>query len=321
LMHLHFTAPRSDEKTFQSLVTRMRVGLENRERNPQAVFGDAVEKALYGDHHRHRPMSLELLKELDREAALRIYRERFANAGDFTVIFVGAFKPAELRPLVEMYLASLPKLDRKERGRDVGDDPKRGSLSVEVKKGIEAKSSVRIMFYGDAKWSMDERFALRGAVDVLRIRLRELLREDKGGVYGVGVYGDMSQLPKETFSCGVSFTCSPDNVADLTQATLDEIKRLQKDGPSNDNLEKVRETVLRNYEKGLKEDGFWLSNLIFYRENDLPFPGILKLPDRAKALTANKVRNAARKYFASDNVLIARLLPEATQSASGKATE
>jgi zinc protease len=321
LMHLHFIAPRADEKTFQSLVTRMKVNLENRDRNPQAVFGDAIEKALYGDHHRHRPMTLGLLKELDRETALRVYRERFANAGDFTFVFVGAFKPAELRPLVQTYLASLPRLDRDEHGRHVGDDPKRGPLTVEVKKGIEPKSSVRIMFHGDAKWSQEERFALRSAVDVLRIRLRELLREDKGGVYGVGVYGDLSRLPKETFSCGVSFTCSPENVADLTQAALDEIKRLQKDGPNTENLEKVRETHLRNFEKGLKEDGFWLSNLNFYRENELPFAQILKLPERAKGLTAEKVQNAARKYFSSDNLLIARLLPEPAQSASDKAKE
>ena len=139
LMHLHFTAPRADEKTFQSYVTRLKDGIENRERNPAAVFGDAIEKALYGDHPRHRPMTVEMLKELDREAALRIYRERFANAGDFTFVFVGAFKPGDLRPLVQTYLASLPALDRKEAGRHVGDDPKRGKVTVEVKKGIEAE--------------------------------------------------------------------------------------------------------------------------------------------------------------------------------------
>jgi zinc protease len=321
LMYLQFTAPRADEKTFQSLVTRMKVNLENRDRNPQVIFGDAIEKTLYGDHPRHRPMTLDLIKELDREAALRIYRDRFANAGDFTFLFVGAFKPAELRPLVETYLASLPRMDRKESGRDVGDEPKRGQLTVEVKKGLEAKSSVRLMFYGDSPWSMDERFALRAAVDVLRIQLRELLREDKGGVYGVGVNGDLSRLPKPNYSCGVSFTCSPANVADLTQSSLDEIKRLQKDGPSADNLEKVRETLLRNFEKGLKEDGFWLGSLQFYRENELAFPEILKLPERAKALTADQVRDAARKYFASDNMLNARLLPEVVRSADGKAKE
>ena len=321
LMYLHFTAPRADEKTFESYLTRIKVGIENRERNPQVVYGDAIEKALYGNHPRHRPMSLELLKELDREAALRIFRDRFADASGFTFVFVGAFKPEELRPYVQTYLASLPALNRREQGRDVGDEPKHGHLNVEVKKGLEPKSSVNIMFHGDAKWSMEERTALRGAVDVLRIRLRELLREDKSGVYGVGVYGNLTRLPKQTYSCGVSFTCSPDNVSDLTQATLDEIKRLQTEGPSAENLEKVRETLLRSFEKGLKEDGFWLSNLAFYRDNELPFAGILKLPDRANNLTASRVRDAARKYFSTENLLIGHLLPEVIKSASGQETK
>ncbi len=318
LMNLHFTAPRADEKAFQSYVTRIKTGLENRDRNPAVIFGDAIQKALFGDHPRHRPMTVELMKELDREAALRIYRDRFANAGDFTFVFVGAFKPTELRPLVETYLGSLPNLKRKEKGRDVGDDPKRGLVNVEVKKGLEAKSSLRLTFHGDAKWSMDERFALRAAVDVLRIRLREVLREDKGGVYGVSVSGDLSREPKPTFSCNVGFTCNPDNVADLTKAVLEEIKNLQASGPDKDHLEKVRETILRNYERGLKEDSFWLSNLSFYRENGLAFSGILNLPDRAKALTAKKVQTAAKKYFSTENLLTATLLPEAKQTASGK---
>jgi zinc protease len=321
LMHLHFVAPRADEKSFQSYKARLKEGIENRQRSPAAVFGDAVEKALYGDHLRHRPMTVEMLKELDRETALKIYRERFANAGDFTFVFVGAFKTGDLKPLVQTYLASLPASERKEKGKHVGDDPKRGKLSVEVKKGIEPKSSVRLVFHGDAKWSMDERHALRSAVDVLRIRLREVLREDKGGVYGVGVFGDLSREPKETFSTGISFSCNPTSVPDLIQAALEEVKRLQTEGPSTDNLEKVRETQLRNFERNLKENNFWLSNIYFYRENELPFDGILKVPERAKALTAEKVRDAARKYFSSENMMDARLLPEAaTQSASSQQT-
>jgi zinc protease len=321
LMHLHFVAPRADGKAFQSYVARLKEGIENRERNPAAVFGDAIEKALYGNHPRHRPMTVAMLKELDREKALKIYRERFANAGDFTFTFVGAFKPGDLKPLVEMYLANLPASDRKEEGKHVGDDPKRGKLNVEVRKGIEAKSSVRLAFHGDAKWSMEERHALRSAVEVLRIRLREVMREDKGGVYGVSVFGDMSRLPKETFSTGISFSCNPDSVADLTKAAMEEIKRLQDEGPSAENLDKVRETQLRNFERGLKENGFWLNNLSFYRENELPFSGIMKVPERAKAMTSEKVRDAARKYFSTENFMVAKLLPESTESASTRKVE
>jgi zinc protease len=315
LMHLQFTAPRADEKTFQSLVTRMKEGIVNRERNPAVVFGEAIEKALYGGHPRHRPMTLELLNELDREAALRIYRERFANAGDFTFVFVGTFKPEELRPLVETYLASLPAIKRKDVARDVKDDPRKGRVNVEVKKGLEAKSNVRLTAHGDAKWSAEERLVMRAAVDVLRIRLREVMREDKGGVYGVGVSGDLSRHPKGTFSTTIQFTCSPDNVDNLVQSALLEMQNLQDKGPDAEHLEKVRETMLRDYERNLKENSFWLGNLAYYRENDLAFDGILKFPDRVKAITADKVRAAAKKYFSTKNLLDARLMPEETKGA------
>lgn len=318
LVYLHFTAPRADEKSFQSFITRMKENIENRERNPAAVFGDEIEKAMYGNHPRHRPMTLALLKELDREKALQIYRDRFANAGDFTFVFVGAFKTGDLKPLVEKYLASLPATERKETWKDIGDDPKRGKIDVEVKKGLEPKASVRLNFYGDAKWSIEERYAVRAAIDVLRIRLREVMREDKGGVYGVGVGGDITRLPKATFSTVISFTCNPDNIADLTKAAMEEIKKLQTEGPSKENMEKVRETTLRNLERNLKEDGFWLSNISYYRENDLEFSGILKARDRAMALTPEKVKAAAQKYFSTENMLTARLLPEGPQNASNK---
>jgi len=93
---------------------------------------------------------------------------------------------------------------------------------------------------------------------------------------------------------------------------------LQTDGPSEENMEKVRETTLRNLERNLKEDSFWLSNISYYRENDMEFSGILKARDRAMALTPEKVKAAAQKYFSTENMLTARLLPEGAQNASNK---
>ena len=110
-------------------------------------------------------------------------------------------------------------------------------------------------------------------------------------------------------------------MVELTKAVLDEIRDLQSNGPSKDNLEKVRETLLRNHERGLKEDGYWLNSLVFYRENELPFSEILKSPDRARALTAEKVRDAAKVYFSSKNFLNARLFPETAPGASRKKAE
>lgn len=317
LMHLQFGAPRQDAKAFKSLLAQYRAVLRNRSTDPQSVFGDAVEEAMYGDHPRHQPMSVELLEELDHATALRVYQQRFADASDFTFVFVGSFEPEDLKPYVEKYLASLPDLDREEKGRHTGDNRQAGRVSVEVRKGREDKSSVQLTFHGAAKWSMKDRYALRCAVDVLRIQLREALREDKGGVYGVGVSGGMSREPKETFSCNISFTCSPANVNDLIKTALAEAKKLQQEGPSEENLAKIRETHLRTHEKGLKQNGFWLSNLSFYRRCDLPFAGILEGPEKIEAMTSKEIQGAARKYFSRKNMLTAKLFPE-IEKPSGK---
>ena len=123
---------------------------------------------------------------MDRDQSLQIFRDRFADAGDFTFRDRGQFTPDAIRPFVERYLASLPALAASNPPFN-GDLPVRGQQELTVRRGIEPKGTVQILFTGDATWDDEARYALRAAVDVLQIRLREELREDLGGVYGVGV--------------------------------------------------------------------------------------------------------------------------------------
>ncbi len=318
LVNLRFTAPRADEEIYLSLLTRLRETIQNRRNDPEAVFEDAVEEAYYHDHPRHQPLTLDTVAHMDREQSLQIYRDRLANAGDFTFVIVGNFTLDGIRPLVERYLASLPAVDRVETGRFNGDDPVRGQHELVVHRGIEPKCTVQILFSGDTRWSDEARYPLRAAVDVLRIRLREELREDLGGVYGVRVSGSLDHWPKGTYSSSLEFGCDPDRADELIKVALDEIKSLQEKGPSEVNLAKVREQHLREFEVGMKENPFWLNNLIFRAQNDLPLAELLDFPDKVRNLTSDAVREAARKYFADDNRFIARLLPEKDSGPSEK---
>ncbi len=310
LTHLYFTTPRADAKTFHSLKARLKVMVDNRLNDPQSVFADAIEEKLYGDHPRHRPLDQAFLDEMDLEKAFRIYRDRFADAGDFTFFFVGAVEADTLKPLVATYLASLPDLNREDVAQDTGDHKITGENSVTVRKGLEPKSTVRLSYYGEAPWSPEERFALGSAIDVLRIQLREVLREDKGGVYGVGIYGGLNRWPQGSYSSSISFGCDPDKVDELIAAAQGEVEKLKREGPSEDNLNKIKETDLRTYERGLKENGFWLNNLSYSVQNDLDPNRILSYPERVEALTAERVQEAAQKYFNGENFFRAVLLPE-----------
>ena len=198
---------------------------------------------------------------MDPERAYEIYKDRFSDASDFTFLFVGNFTPESLEPLTTTWLASLPNQERKEQARDIGDDKATGKIRVNINKGLEPKSSVRLTLHGLAPWSPEEHLTLITTIDVLQIRLRELLREDKGGVYGVSIYGEFNRWPQGNYSSSVSFGCDPDQVEDLIQIAMSVFEELKNDGPSEDVFGKVIETSLRDYERGLKENSFWLTTL------------------------------------------------------------
>ncbi|NET40151.1 MAG: insulinase family protein, partial [Cyanothece sp. SIO1E1] len=252
----------------------------------------------------------------DLQESYAFYRDRFADAGDFTFIFVGAFDLESLRPLVKQYLASLPTTGRKESWRDVGVDKITGQNEVVVHKGIEPKSSVRISFYGPAEWSYYEQYVLGAMIDVLRIPMREALREDKGGVYGVSVRGSMSRFPSGEFSTGISFGCDPEKADELIETALNVVKKIQTEGPDPEDLAAVKEMHLRGIETSVRQNGFWISALQTYTQNGIDFDAVNQRVARTESLTAELIQEAAVKYFDDSNRLIAKLLPEIVESAA-----
>lgn len=309
LTHMRFVEPRLDLDAFASVKKRMIASVENRLKNPNSVFGDAVTEALYQGHPRHRPMSAELIEEIDPHRAFELYQERFADASDFTFVFVGSLDLEVLKGYCETYLASLPSINRTEEGRFNGDRKMSGQLEVTVDRNMEQKSVVRVMYHGDAEWSPENSYALGFAVDILNIRLRERLREKESKVYGAGVSGSLRRLPIETFSTGFAFTCDPGNADGLIASAREEIERLQAEGPLSVDLEKIRQQRIRSFEKGIKENRFWMGSLSRYLEEGRPLETILESPERARSFNGEDAQRAAQLYFDDSNRLIAKLNP------------
>ena len=126
LITLYATAPRLDPVYYSTYETSLRTLAETRADQPDAVFSDAVNSVLSQNHFRRRPLTLEVLDELSIERAEAVYADRFADLGDATFVFVGAFEWDSLRSLTETYVASLPTTGRVEQWRDIGVDPPSG---------------------------------------------------------------------------------------------------------------------------------------------------------------------------------------------------
>lgn len=87
------------------------------------------------------------------------------------------------------------------------------------------------------------------------------MREDQGGVYGVSINGSSSRLPKPKYSISSTWGCDPEKINELTQTVLNEMEKIKKEGPTDVDLNKVKETLIRGRETRLKENGFWLGAL------------------------------------------------------------
>ncbi|HEU5292571.1 MAG TPA: insulinase family protein, partial [Cyclobacteriaceae bacterium] len=311
LTYLYCTQPRKDDALFASFVTKQQAMIQNMMSNPQAVYQDTVQKILYNNHPRGpRFPKADDFAKINVDRALEIYKERFGNANGLTFIFVGSFDVTKMKELAATYLGSLPSAGSMPTFKDLGIRPIKGVVKKEIKKGTEPKSFVQLIFTGEAPYSDAANLVMQEMIEVLNIKLIETLREDLSGIYGGGARGSMSKNPYNSYSVSVSFPCGPENVDKLISATREEIKKIQKNGPLEADLAKVKETMVKQYQENVKDNSYWLTKLQQSVELGSNPGDILTGEKRINAVTAKDVQEAAKKYFNMNNYLQAVLNPE-----------
>jgi len=311
LVYAYFTAPRADSTAFQALKKRVEGSIQNRNARPETAYGDTIQVTLASYHHRARPWSMELLDELSLEKSMAIYRDRFADAGDFTFTFVGNFSLEQMEPLVCAYLATLPSTGREETWRDVGIEGPEGVVEKFVYAGIEPKSSSRVVFSGPFEFDgWANNFAIDAMAAVFQIKLREVLREDLGGTYGVGVRAGVEHFPREKYSVNISFGSDPERVEELTKVVFEQIDSLKTVGTTQVYIDKVVEMRKRSREVNLKENSFWRGTLQGFDINGTDPLLVLKYDELVDSLTPDMVQQAAQKYFNMENYARFVLYPQ-----------
>jgi zinc protease len=316
LIYLYFTAPRRDENAYLSFKSRIQAFLANRSSDPVAAYRDTLTVTLTQHHFRTRPPSKELYDEMDLDKSLSFYRDRFADASDFAFVIVGTFDPDSLKPLIQTYLGGLPSSGRRESWRDEGIQPPTGVIEKVVYRGIEPKSQTQLVFTGPFEWSRENRYAIRSLAKVLRIRLREVLREDMGGTYGVGVSGMGTRDPRQEYTFRITFGSAPERLEELTAALFQQIDSLKRFGPTQDDIDKVKEIQRRERETRLRQNDYWLSQLVAAELYGTDPRDILTYEKLIDALTTETIREAANRYLRTDNFVRVSLYPEGTESES-----
>lgn len=311
LNYLYFTEPRKDSIAFQTFLSQMENRTKFIKSNPMYAFRDTLIKTIT----QNDPRSIILpdkqqLDKIELNAAYKTYRDRFADAGDFLFFLVGNFDIEEAIPLLETYIGGLPTIDRNESWKNVEPEFPDGITNVTIHKGTEPKSEVAIAMKNSFEWNEVNMLHLNMAIKILSIKLRESMREDQGGVYGVWVKEDTQKFPEPKYSIFVSFGCSPENVDTLTNTVFREMKRLTDEGPEALDLTKAKETLIRQRELNVKKNAFWMMRLkgIYYTDNEVL--SVENYKKRVNGVTEKDIQQAAKRYFNFDNYVRVVLLPE-----------
>jgi zinc protease len=312
LLYLRFTQPRADPGAFAALAAQATTLLENQQASPDVVFDQTVEAALSNDHPRRRPETPATVKLWDLQKALAFYKARFADASNFTFVFVGSFSIDAIKPLVETYVASLPATRAHETWKDLGITAPATVVNKTIEKGIAPKSQVAIVFSGPFDYDRQHLLALRTMTMLLQSRLFDTIRQELGGTYSITATPDADKFPRPQYTVRIEWTCDPARTDTLVQRVFQEVEFVKGTRFDNRQMGLVREPLLREYEANSQDNRYFLQLIAqaYQDASGANVAQVLDVPGQIRALTSDDIQEAARRYLDTSRYVKVVLMPQ-----------
>jgi len=313
LTYLYFTAPRRDEQAYETFIAMMKNSLVNRDKNPKITFSDSI--LMMSTNHSERTIltNLEMVEKINLDKALDIYKARFANPADFTFVFVGNINPNDAK-VQDMVCQWLGGLKTKKGGHEEiidhhvtvtpGQQKNYFSRSMEVN---TASNCIQYTSY-DIPYSLGNALNMEILGQILRTRYLESIREREGGSYGVRTYGFMSHLPHDKAGLIMQFDTDPKKQARLMEIIHEEVQTIVENGPLATDLQKEKESMLKEFQEDLEKNSYWRNALYSYY-----MFGTNKIRDykpTVEAITSESVQSILKKLVSAGNMFEVVMIPE-----------
>ena len=311
LLYLRFTDPRFNEDDFNTVLGQYISYVENITTNPDYVASSEQLKSLYGNNPRRQQISTEVLKSINFDRVAPIYRQLLSNAADFTVYIVGNVDLATLKPLVEKYIGSLPAKKKKLTKRvDDGVRYATGEVINDFKAPMQQpKVSVCRFYTGDIEFNLENTVTATFLKDILRSRYTTSIREEKGGTYGVSVGCSVDPYYTPTYQFAIQFDTNETMADELSEIVVAEIKELAANGPKAEDLNKVREYLIKEWNNRLVQNGAWMSYIRHFYTYGEDMNRVANYENIVKSMTGEKIAAMAAKILADNNMTYVVMRP------------
>ena len=311
LNYLYFTAPRRDEEAYAMLMSVLESQLANRDKNPKVAFSDSVQMMGSNNSPRTIIFNKEALKKANLDKSLEVYRTRFANPADFVFTFVGNINPedAAFQAMVCTWLGGMKTTKKMEKVRDNGVRVPEGINKNYFTRKMETKTaSNRIQYTSyDIPYTLANELNMEMIGRILSTRYLESIREREGGSYGVGCAGGLNVYPVPTAYLLMQFDTDPEKQTKLMSIIHEEVNTIIENGPLAKDLNKEKESMLKDFQEDLEKNSYWDTALYMYYMYGINY--IADYQAAVENITAETVQSTLKQLVASGNMFEVVMLP------------
>ncbi len=311
LLYLKFESPRFDKAIFDAQIARLRDYLANAGVDNKKALKDTISRITSNYSPRNLILDEDLIKTMDFDKGVEIYKDRFSDASDFTFIFVGNINEKTHLPMIQKYIGNLTSLNRKESFVDHKVIPAKGGVDKTItRKMTVPKTTVTYALHGDFNYCLEDRLMLNVVSQLLSKRYMATIREEEGGTYGVQVSPWSDKLPSERFSLNIAFDCNPEKSDRLVEIVKNELLKIQEEDCCLEDLNEIKNNFIKGREESELQNRFWMSVI----KNNLMLGSDYKsTEDYVKAVEAvdtEAIKKFAKKLFSKADIIKVIMNPE-----------
>lgn len=298
MVYMYFEQPRFDEEAFNALKGRYMAFVANMDADINKAFRDSVSMTSTNHNPRTILFNTNMINDLDFEKMKKVYEDRFVDASDFTFVFVGNIDPEKAKPMIESYLGSIKDIDREDNWKDNGVDyPEKDTYNHFEREMETPKTTINIDFHGDIQYSKQNSVMMDLLAELLNKRYLDVIREEEGGSYGVGVRAGVDKFPREEYNLLIRFDTDPTKADKLKGMVYDEVQNLFKLGVQEDELIEAKKNFIKERQENLRKNGYWLGVIQHEYVYGEPMLSLEAYEKMINSITKEQVEKFAKKYL------------------------
>lgn len=309
MIYMTFTGLTVTPDEFTAMQNLYKGVIQNQEQNPNFVFQKKVQEFLYSSPNK-QVFGVSDIEKANREDILSIIREQLANAAEFTFVFSGNFDEAELKALVEQYIATLPSVKGKKQELRYnpaveiksGNEEKEFSLKMEVPQG-----SAAVIISGKMPYSFKNRLMASMSAQIISARLLSEVREKEGAVYSIYTQGSQDRLSEVSVVYQTIFQVKPEKKDRALEIIRSEFEKLAKETPVEE-LDKVKEFMVKQITGDEQTNSYWCSMMA--GNELLPSEVCVKAEQVIQSITPKEISGYVNEVMKQNNYRVLVMMPD-----------